>query len=65
MLREELDTTGVQNQIKALDIAIQAKIGDKALDKHVDSSLDLSRIPINDLIELNSLCRENYAAPLN
>ena len=41
MLREENDTTGVQEQIKALDIAIYAKIGDKVLDKHIDSILDL------------------------
>ena len=65
MLREEVDTTGVQEQIKALDIAIQAKIGDKVLNKHVESSLDLSLIPINDLLKLNSLSHEDEAAPLN
>ena len=65
VLREELDTTGVQEQIKAMDISIQAKIGDKVLDKHVDSGLDLSAIPIKDLIELHSLCKEDDDIPLN
>ena len=65
VLREELDTTDVQEQIKVLDVVIQAKIGDKFLDKHVDSSLDLPLISINDLIKLNSLIQEEDAAPLN
>ena len=65
MLREELNTTVVQVQIKALDISVQAKIGDKVLDNHFESRLDLSTIPVNDLIELNSLCQDNGVVPLN
>ena len=63
MLRKELNTTGVQCQIKALEIDIQAKTGDIVLENNVNSDLYLSLIPINDLIELNSLCQENEAAP--
>ena len=65
MLRKELNTTSVQCQIKALEIDIQAKIGDIVLENNVNSDLDLSLIPINDLIELNFLCQDNGAAPLN
>ena len=65
MLREALDTTCVQEQIKALDTSIQAKAGDKVIDKHVNLGLDLSKIPTKDLIELHSLCQEDDTVPLD
>ena len=48
-----------------MNISTQAKIGYKVLDKYVDSGLDLSTIPIKDLIELNYFCQENGSVPLD
>ena len=65
MLREEINKTSLQEQIKAFDVAIQAMIDDKVLDKYVELGMDLSTIPIKYLIELYFLCQENDAIPSN